>query len=284
MSIMGCGQAVRPATMHPLALCVSLALAVSLSTAAAVEAQQARYVGRATGAVILDGPLAPNGPVLEGDVGAGGPGEDDEAVCDVREALCFDEAAAGAGIPDLLAISDVRTVGGAFSESGDPRPGFPRVESTATGVFLGIPGVLEIGISEVLATADAETGELDGQVTGLVVRLADQVEIPVPGNDVLELPGIGTLLAGNETIIEKDGLKMIQVDGATLESETLGNIVLGRVTAGLELATTSGGSFGGGDGCAAAPGGGSADGALVLGSLALLIALRRRRARSTAQG
>lgn len=268
----------RPATALPLAL--SLALAVFLCAPGHADAQSARYVGSAIGALILEGPLAANGPVIGAQVGAGGEADDEDKICDVSEALCFDESAEGLGIPDLVAVSAVRTVGGAFSATDEPRPGFPRVESAATGIFLGIPGVLEIGISEARAIADAETGALSGNVTGLVVRLADAIEIPVPAGDVLELPGIGTLLAGNETIIERDGLKIIQVDGATLESETLGNIVLGRVTAGLELATTSGGSFGGSDGgCAAAPGRSSADGWLVLGALILLVGrgLRRRR-------
>jgi len=267
----------RPATALSLAL--SLALAVSLGTPEEASAQSARYVGSAIGALILEGPLAANGPVVSAGVGAGGSADDDDAICDVSEELCFDESAEGLGIPDLVAVASVNTTGGAFSATNQPRPGFPRVESTASGIFLGVPGVLEIGISEARAVADAETGALSGDVTGLVVRLGDAVEIPVPAGDVLELPGIGTLLAGNETIIEKDGLKMIQVDGATLESEMLGNIVLGRVTAGLELATTSGGSFAGSDGCAVAPGGTSADGWLVLGTLILLVGrgLQRRR-------
>jgi hypothetical protein len=110
------------------------------------------------------------------------------------------------------------------------------------------------------------------------VRLAG-VEIPVPAGDVLEIPGIGTILAGNQSITEDEGLKIITVDGALLESESLGNVVLGRSVAGLEIATTSGGSFGGGGGCAVVPGQRAGNGGLILVALALLVGDRIRRAR-----
>ncbi|MGH7805292.1 MAG: hypothetical protein ACREQJ_13170, partial [Candidatus Binatia bacterium] len=221
-------------------------------------------------------------------VGAGGGGaENPDELCDVSLASCFDENAAGAGdIDALLAISSVRTAGGAVTDiaSGTPNPGFPRVESSASVVFVGIPDVVEIVVGESKAIADSLTGALSAEITGIVVRLGGGIEIPVPAGDVLEIPGIGTLLAGNQQITEDDGLKIIQVDGAVLESPSLGNIVLGRSIAGLEIATTSGGSFGGGGGCAvsSAPsrnGGRSADGILILVALGLLIGDFLRRSR-----
>ena len=266
---------------------ISVAISLLLSAFAVLpgraEAQTARYYGSATGAIILDGPLAASGPVIGANVGASGNGAaDPDKLCDVSAASCFDENAAGAGdIDAVLALSTVRTAGGAVTDiaSGTPNPGFPRVESSASVVFVGIPDVLEIVVGESKAIADAETGELSAEITGIVVRLGGDVEIPVPAGDVLEIPGIGTLLAGNSSITEDDGLKIIQVDGALLESPALGNIVLGRSVAGLELATTSGGSFGGGGGCSASPGTRTADGWLIIAALAVLAGLGRARSR-----
>jgi hypothetical protein len=252
------------------------------------DAQTARYYGAAFGAIIQDGPLAESGPVLGANVGAGGGSADDpDALCDVSQASCFDVNDAGAGdIDALIALSTVRTAGGAVTDiaTGTPNPGFPRVESSASVVFVGIPDVLEIVIGESKAIADSLTGELRAEITGIVVRLGGGVEIPVPAGDVLEIPGIGTLLAGNSSITEDEGLKIITVDGALLESEALGNIVLGRSVAGLEIATTSGGSFGGGGGCSVRPSDGAADGALILAALAFLAGDLLRRSRRSRQG
>jgi MYXO-CTERM domain-containing protein len=243
------------------------------------EAQTARYYGAAFGAIIEDGESE---PVIAANVGAGGGGaEDPDALCDVSQTECFDVSAAGAGdLEALIALSAVRTVGGAFTDAASetPNPGFPRVESSASVVFVGIPDAVEIVVGESRAIADAETGELSAEITGIVVRLGgpEGVEIPIPAGDTFEIPGFGTLLAGRQMVTEDDGLKIITVDGALLDSPELGQVVLGRSVAGLELATTSGGSFGGGGGCAAAPNKRAADGFLILGALVLLVGMRRR--------
>ena len=243
------------------------------------EAQTARYYGAAFGAIVDDGESE---PVLAANVGAGGgDATDPDALCDVSQTECFDVSAAGAGdLEALIAFSAVRTTGGAFTDaaSGTPNPGFPRVESSASVVFVGVPDAIEIVIGESRAIADTETGELSGQITGIVVRLGGPggVEIPIPAGDTFEMPGFGTLLAGRQTVTEDDGLKIITVDGALLESPELGTVVLGRSVAGLELATTSGGSFGGGGGCAVSPRGNAADGWLILAALGLLIGMNRR--------
>ena len=122
------------------------------------DAQTARYYGAAFGAIIQDGPLAESGPVLGANVGAGGgSAEDPDALCDVSETSCFDVNDAGAGdIDALIALSTVRTAGGAVTDiaTGTPNPGFPRVESSASVVFVGIPDVLEIVVGESKAIAD----------------------------------------------------------------------------------------------------------------------------------
>jgi MYXO-CTERM domain-containing protein len=129
------------------------------------------------------------------------------------------------------------------------------------------------------AVADAETGELSADLGAALVTLAGGAVIPVPPGETIDIPGIVTFFGSSSRIIEDDGLKVIEIETGRMESALLGNATFGRAAAGLELAATSGGSFGGGGGCSVAPGGEAGDAKLVVGLLVLLgsAAFRRRR-------
>lgn len=251
-------------------------LACTLSAGQALAAQQIRYVGRATGAVLQN-------DAVTADVGAGGKDSSGRIVqekdCDVRETTCFDVHVDNGAVPGLLLSATARTVGGTRTESGASNPGFPRVDSTATASVLALDGLISVVGAPVTASADSESGELSGGVGPSLISISGQQTL-LPANQTLTIPGLLTLQPSQTTRRTEDGLAIIEVTGAVLVPDpngllaALGPVTLGRAVAGIEEPFTEGG---GGGGCSLDPRGRRAGGLELLAVIGVLVWIARRR-------
>lgn len=245
----------------------------------ASAAQQIRYIGRATGAVLETG-------ALTADVGAGGRDSSGQVViekdCDIRDVTCFDESDSVGVIPGLLITASTRTVGGTRTAGGEANPGFPRVDSSAQASVVLLGGLISVVGAPVTATADSETGELSGGTGNSVLSIGGQ-ETLLPAGQTLEVPGLLTIQPTETVRKTEDGLAIIQVTGVVVLPDPdgllggLSPITLGQAIAGIEQPFTEGG---GGGGCSLGGGGKSSGGlepAMVIGVL-WWIARRRRAA------
>lgn len=256
-----------------------LALDALLLCGPVSAAQKFHYIGRATAAALTGAP--------SGDVGAGGKDAKgnviEDMTCDARDVKCFDQSATAGVIPGLVLTGTARTFGGAQKADGTPNPGFPRTESTAQASLVSLDPALSIAVAPTKAIADSFTGELTAVGGPVLVELGGS-QITIPAGEGIMLGNLGTLLAAKTTKFEKNGLSLVEIDGAIFDPDpkgplaALGPVILGRAIAGVEIPFAEGG--GGSGGCSLASNGESRPGFWLLGILGLLgvIALGRRRA------
>ncbi len=246
----------------------------------ALGAQQIRYIGRATGAVLNTG-------ALTGDVGAGGKDSKGNVVqeksCDIRDVTCFDQSTSVGVIPGLLLTVEARTVGGTRTAGGAENPGFPRVDSTAQASIVLIEGLVSVVGTPVTATADSQTGQLTAVQAAAVLNLFG-TQIALPAGQSLTVPGLLTIQPSQTVRKTEDGLAIIQVTGVVILPDpngllaAVGPVTLGQAIAGIEQPFTEGG--GGGGGCSLSARSDRAGAAELLAVLLMLgwIAHRRRSA------
>jgi hypothetical protein len=247
-----------------------------LTASEASAAQEIRYTGRATGAVLDTG-------ALTADVGAGGRDSAGQVIiekdCDVRQTTCFDESDSAGIIPGLLITASTRTVGGARTESGASNPGFPRVDSTAQASIVLLDGLISIAGAPVTATADSETGELSGGTGNSVLSISGQQTL-LPAGQSLDIPGLLTIQPSTTVRKTEDGMAIIQVTGVVVLPDpngllgAIGPVTLGQAIAGIEEPFTEGG---GGSGCSLAPRSKSSGGLELLAVVGALWWIARRR-------
>lgn len=240
---------------------VVLVLPWLLLAAAPVSAQNARYVGYAAASVTGEGGT---------DVVQAGRTIPD-AVCDEGLPECFDQIGVA-----------TRTLGGAFEPAPEPctahpadlppRPGFPRVESCASGALIPL-GPIQILFGGSAVIADSRSGRLESRTNASLIRTPNG-DIPLQAGETMDL-GIVTITAGREHRASDDGLSLLTVDGLVVQFVGQPEQIFGRTTAGLELPFTTGGG-----GCNAAGDGGSGDvgtAAALLTLTGIAAQLRKRR-------